>query len=213
VPFLNARAARAAGYRPCKQCRPDDPEPPARLRERLAGPLTVRYGVGLTPVGFALVAATSRGVCALYLLDTPDASPALDRLRRKFPGATLEADPAAAEAVLPRVVAHLTDGVPCDDLALDLHGTPFQRRVWEALREIPRGRTTTYGALATFLGLPAVAARAVGTACGSNPVSLIVPCHRVLAAGGGLGGYYWGLDRKRALLDLEGAEMTAGSEK
>jgi O-6-methylguanine DNA methyltransferase len=207
VPFLNAAAAREAGYRACKQCRPDDAEPPARLRNPApARPVTIRYGVGPTPVGFAFVAASPRGICALYLLDTPDASPALARLRREFPGASLEADAATADAVIPRVVAHLTRGQPCHDLPLDLHGTPFQLRVWEALRAIPRGQTLTYGALAGALGLAPVAARAVGTACGANPVSLVVPCHRVVRSGGGLGGYYWGLDRKRALLDLERAE-------
>jgi O-6-methylguanine DNA methyltransferase len=107
--------------------------------------------------------------------------------------------------VIERAWAHIKEGEPCDDVPLDLRGTPFQLRVWNALREIPRGRTTTYGAIAAGLGLAPVAARAVGAACGANPVGLIVPCHRVVAASGGLGGYYWGLDRKQALLEWEGA--------
>jgi O-6-methylguanine DNA methyltransferase len=108
--------------------------------------------------------------------------------------------------VVARAVAHVVEGNPCDDIALDLRGTPFQLRVWNALRAIPRGTTTTYGRIAEQLGLPSIAARSVGSACGANPVGLIVPCHRVVGAGGGLGGYYWGLDRKRALLEWEGAE-------
>lgn len=164
----------------------------------------IKFGVGLTPIGLVFVAMTERGVCALDLLDTDDPSPALARLRRAFPGATIERDPSAAGILLRRVVAFLTDDGGSEPIALDLRGTPFRLRVWDALRSIPRGQTTTYGALARTLGLPSGAARAVGTACGANPVSLLVPCHRVVRTGGGLGGYYWGLDRKRALLELEG---------
>src|SRR5205823_12097210 len=126
----------------------------------------------------------------------------------------LEEDAAFAEEIGSKVIAHVVDGEPCDDIALDLRGTPFQLQVWEALRAIPRGETTSYGALARAIGLPPGASRAVGAACGANPVSLVVPCHRVVRTGGGLGGYYWGLDRKRALLEMEGAghAYAAGSE-
>lgn len=163
----------------------------------------VRYGTGEGPVGPLFVAATGRGVCALYLLDDDDPAPGLERLRRVVPGGEPVADGDLARSVLPRVVAHVVDGAPWDDIPLDLRGTPFQARVWAALRSIPRGRTTSYGELACALGLPPGAARAVGGACGANPVSLLVPCHRVVRSGGSLGGYYWGLDRKQALLDLE----------
>jgi O-6-methylguanine DNA methyltransferase len=214
IPFPDAEAARAAGFRPCKQCRPDDPEPPARPRRRdearaFSGELTVRYATAETPFGVAFVAATDRGVCALYFLPDDDPAPGLERLRKDIKGATItfEFDPSVAFAI-DRAVGHIDRGEPCDDVALDLRGTPFQRAVWDALRAIPRGETTTYGALAVKLGLPPGAARAVGTACGSNRVSLIVPCHRVLAAGGGLGGYYWGLDLKRELLERE--QLPAG---
>jgi AraC family transcriptional regulator of adaptative response/methylated-DNA-[protein]-cysteine methyltransferase len=205
VPFLNTAAARAAGYRACKQCRPDDDRAPVRAGKP-ALPLAIRYAVGLTPVGYACVAATSRGVCALYLQKTDDPAESLERLARLFPQATFTADRSVSQ-VFPRVVAHLTEGASFDDLPLDLHGTPFQLKVWDAMRKIPRGSTTTYGALAVELGLAPGAARAVGSACGTNPVTLIVPCHRVLRSGGGLGGYYWGLDLKRALLDMEGAAV------
>jgi O-6-methylguanine DNA methyltransferase len=166
------------------------------------------------PIGPILVAATDRGLCRLYVLDGDDPSPALARLRRDVPGAVFEEDEAFGREVASRVTAHVVDGDPVDDIALDLRGTPFQLRVWDALRAIPRGETTSYGALGRAIGLPPGASRAVGAACGSNPVSLIVPCHRVLRTGGGLGGYYWGLDRKRALLEMEGADLdhAAGSE-
>jgi O-6-methylguanine DNA methyltransferase len=205
VPFADVASARAAGYRPCKQCRPDDPPAPRTV---------VRYGTGPSPVGTLFLAATERGVCALYMLDFEDPSPALSKLRRDVPGAAYVEDQAVTEAYLPRVEANLTDGRPCDDIPLDLRGTPFQLRVWKAISDIPRGETTSYGGIAAALGLPPGAARAVGTACGANPVSLLVPCHRVLRAGGGLGGYGGGLDRKRALLEMEGVRLPyeAGSE-
>lgn len=207
VPFLDAGAARVAGYRACKQCRPDDTFPPTRSQTPAASPLAVRFGVGLTPVGFVFVASTERGVCALDLLSDDDPSPALERHRRRLPGATFQADASASDPVVFRVGAHLSDGRSYDGVSLDLRGTPFRLRVWEALRSIPRGETTTYGGLARTLGLPPGAARAVGSACGANPVSLIVPCHRVVGAGGGLGGYYWGLERKRALLEMESSTV------
>jgi O-6-methylguanine DNA methyltransferase len=196
IPFVDAAAARAAKYRPCKLCRPDDtPIPPPR----------VRYGVGVTPIGHLFVAATERGICALYILDAADPTPGLDRLRGEILNVEAVPDPSVATEWDPRVMAHLVEGRTADDIPLDLTGTPFQLKVWDALRSIPRGTTTTYGSLARSIGLPAGAARAVGTACGANPVSLIVPCHRVVRAGGGLGGYEWGLHRKKALLEMEEA--------
>ena len=202
VPFADAEAARASGYRACKQCRPDDAEPPARYRRSTKPAETLGYAVGPTPIGPALVAMTPRGICSIYILDGDDPSPGLERLRRENPHATITEDPAIGPYV-ERIVAYIVEGRPCDDLPLDLRGTPFQLRVWEALRTIPRGETVSYGDLARRLGLPPGASRAVGTACGSNPVGLIVPCHRVVRTGGGLGGYYWGLDRKKLLLELE----------
>lgn len=156
----------------------------------------------MSPVGYLFVARTPSGICALYLLDSEDPTPGLDRLVRAFPGVKVVDDPSLANDVR-QVVAHVTEGAACDDMPLDLYGTPFQRKVWQALRQIPRGETITYSGLAVKMGLPPGAARAVGTACGTNQVSLIVPCHRVVSAGGGLGGYYWGLERKQALIDLE----------
>jgi len=167
------------------------------------------YGVGATPVGPALVAWSDLGVAWLSLLAVENEDQAMARLARRRPGVRPVADPARAAEVLCRVETYLRSGDPCDDLPLDLAGTPFQSRVWQALRRVPWGSTTTYGALATALGLPVGAARAVGTACGSNPVALLVPCHRVVRSGGGLGGYEYGLDCKRRLLDLEGRGRSA----
>jgi AraC family transcriptional regulator, regulatory protein of adaptative response / methylated-DNA-[protein]-cysteine methyltransferase len=172
-----------------------------------ARPKLIRYAVGETALGHAFVALTERGLCLLFLLDDADPAPGLKRLRADFPEAELVEDVSALEPLLKRIRAHFHDGRACNELPLDLHGTPFQLRVWSALRTIPRGGTRTYGALAQQLGLPPGAARAVGAAVGANPVAVLVPCHRVIRANGELGGYRWGPDRKRALLDQECAQQ------
>ena len=154
-------------------------------------------------IGFAFAALSDRGICGLYMLDDADPTPGLDRLRSDFPGAELVEACEEVEPVLQRIAAFLDDGRDLDDLVLDLHGTPFQLRVWNALRSIGAGSTCTYGQIARKLGLGSAAARAVGAACGANPVSLIVPCHRVVGSNGKLCGYRWGLARKRALLERE----------
>jgi AraC family transcriptional regulator of adaptative response/methylated-DNA-[protein]-cysteine methyltransferase len=148
------------------------------------------------------VALTVHGVRGLYLLDDEDPSPALARLRKDHPAVDLVEDGKAVAPVVQRVYAWL-DGEPGgDDIRLDVHGTAFQRRVWDALRSIPAGATRTYGELARQLGTPG-AARAVGSACAKNPVALFVPCHRVVHHDGEPGGYHWGRERKRALLERE----------
>jgi AraC family transcriptional regulator, regulatory protein of adaptative response / methylated-DNA-[protein]-cysteine methyltransferase len=172
---------------------------------------TVRWAIGSTELGPFLIAVTDRGICALYMVGDGDESRTLARLKREVPASAHVVDREATIPLLERVVDHVVRGASCDDLALDLHGTPFQLRVWNALRAIPRGQTTTYGALARDLGHAPGAARAVGGACGSNPVSLLVACHRVLGANGGLGGYYWGLDVKQRLLDLERQTPAGGA--
>ncbi len=135
IPFLSPDVAEAAGFRACKQCRPDvEREVP-----------TIRYGVGVTPLGYAFAARTNRGVCALLLLESDDPAPGLERLRDEVPGAVLIEDRETAGSILARLTAFLIEGDPCSDLALDPRGTPFQRRVWESLRTIPRGETRTYG--------------------------------------------------------------------
>jgi AraC family transcriptional regulator of adaptative response/methylated-DNA-[protein]-cysteine methyltransferase len=166
----------------------------------------IRFGLGPTPLGFAFVALTDRGVGGLYFLDDEDPSPALARLRKDHPAVALVEDGAAVAPILRRIDAWL-DGEPGgDDVRLDVRGTAFQRRVWDALRSIPAGSTRTYGELARLLGKPG-AARAVGSACAKNPVALFVPCHRVVHHNGDPGGYHWGLERKRALLERERLRM------
>lgn len=199
VEFDDRASARAAGYRACKKCRPDGAE---SVGERAFEGVILSYAVGATPVGFIFIASSERGICALYLLDSDDPRTGLDRLERDFPGAEFRTEDEVA-GMVPAVVAYLVEGTVSEDLRIDPHGTPFQKKVWEALREIPHGTVMSYGELALKIGLPLGAARAVGTACGANPISLLVPCHRVVRAGGGLGGYYWGLERKRQILDLE----------
>jgi AraC family transcriptional regulator of adaptative response/methylated-DNA-[protein]-cysteine methyltransferase len=110
--------------------------------------------------------------------------------------------------VVAEVLRRVDGELPRADLPLDVRGTAFQLRVWQELQRIPRGETRSYGEVAAALGVPG-GARAVGAACGSNPVSVVVPCHRVLTASGGLGGYAWGTDVKAALLEREGAQSTS----
>jgi AraC family transcriptional regulator of adaptative response/methylated-DNA-[protein]-cysteine methyltransferase len=129
---------------------------------------------------------TDRGLRRLDFLDENEAGP-----------------DGAADPLLRRVTAALEALGAGEEVPLDLRGTPFQLAVWRALRAIPAGRTTTYSALARSLGLGPGAARAVGAACAANPIAVLVPCHRVVPARGGLGGYRWGLDRKRRLLARE----------
>jgi AraC family transcriptional regulator of adaptative response/methylated-DNA-[protein]-cysteine methyltransferase len=166
---------------------------------------TIRHGTGASPLGPILLGVSARGVCGVFVLLDQGIPQALERLLTLYPGAEILEDQAAVAGYIPRVSAFLYGEDDCRDLPIDMtSGTPFQRRVWETLRAIPRGETRTYGEVAEAIGHPR-AARAVGTACGINPVSLLVPCHRVVASGGSLGGYGWGPERKRALLDLERA--------
>jgi AraC family transcriptional regulator of adaptative response/methylated-DNA-[protein]-cysteine methyltransferase len=108
--------------------------------------------------------------------------------------------------VVTEVLRRIAGEVPREELPLDVRGTAFQLRVWQELQRIPRGETRSYGEVAAAVGVPG-GARAVGAACGGNPVSLVVPCHRVVTATGGLGGYAWGIDAKEALLEREGARQ------
>lgn len=161
----------------------------------------VRFATAPTAAGALLVAVTDRGVCAVSLGDD-DA--ALERaLRRELPAAEVARDDGGLAAWL-SAIARQVEGGPPADVPLDLRGTAFQLRVWRALREIPPGETRSYGALAAAVGDPR-AARAVARACASNRLAVVVPCHRVVPAAGGPGGYRWGTPRKRALLEAEAA--------
>jgi AraC family transcriptional regulator of adaptative response/methylated-DNA-[protein]-cysteine methyltransferase len=164
--------------------------------------MRIGYDAFDSALGTVLVAASPRGVCALKLGERPE--PLLELLREEFAQARLEPDPEGLAETRSRILAFLEGDASLASVPLDLRGTVFQRRVWEALRRIPRGETRSYTQIAREIGAPE-AVRAVGGACGANPVALVVPCHRVLRADGSLGGYAWGLERKQRLLALEAA--------
>jgi AraC family transcriptional regulator of adaptative response/methylated-DNA-[protein]-cysteine methyltransferase len=172
---------------------------PGALRRGGAGE-TIRTALADCPFGRLLVGATDTGVCFLGFAEPDDAL--LGDLRGRFPRATIQPDDAALTETVKTVVAFMREPKTALDLPLDLRGTAFQRRVWETLRRIPPGETRTYGELAKMIGNPA-AIRAVARSCATNPVSLAVPCHRVIAADGDLTGYRWGVPRKAALLAAE----------
>lgn len=162
--------------------------------------MNVHYGIHSTPFGECLIAATNRGLCHLeFTLGSIDR--VLKRLRADWPDADLQMDPAITE---PLAKAVFSDDGFSASIPVDVRGTPFQLKVWAALRAIPRGHVTTYGTLAEAIGHPK-ASRAVGTAVGDNPIAVCVPCHRVVRKDGSLGGYYYGPDLKSALLRWEGA--------
>jgi AraC family transcriptional regulator of adaptative response/methylated-DNA-[protein]-cysteine methyltransferase len=163
---------------------------------------TIRSAAARCALGFVLVAATARGICAILLGDAPDELAA--DLAARFPKATMvSAEPGFAELVA-RVI-RLIDAPergPDANLPLDIRGTAFQRRVWQALQKIPTGETASYAALARKIGKPR-AVRAVAGACAANRLAVAIPCHRAVAADGGLAGYRWGIERKRRLLARE----------
>jgi AraC family transcriptional regulator of adaptative response/methylated-DNA-[protein]-cysteine methyltransferase len=150
-------------------------------------------------LGRLLLAGTERGICAVYLGDSDAQLEA--ELASAFPAAVWRED-SALNAWASALVNHLNGRQPSLDLPLDLRATVFQRRVWQELRAIPYGSTRSYRDIARALGRPN-AVRAVARACATNPVSLVIPCHRVVRTDGGLGGYRWGLERKQALLAQE----------
>jgi AraC family transcriptional regulator of adaptative response/methylated-DNA-[protein]-cysteine methyltransferase len=159
----------------------------------------IGYTTARSPFGWLVVGATNRGLCWLALGGT--AAEAEASLRAEFPLATLRRDPSLA-GLVDAAVGQVVQAGPGSDLALDLRGTAFQLRVWQALRAIPRGETRSYSQLARELGDPK-ATRAVARACATNRVALVVPCHRVVGANGALTGYRWGVERKRQLLEAE----------
>lgn len=176
---------------------------PGTYRAGAAGERIV-YACRDTALGSLLLAATARGVCFAQFGD--DAESLKERLRAEFPRASLEpapgAESAALDAWLDALAAHLDAGGPRPDLPLDLYGTAFQVKVWRFLLQVPEGDVMSYAEVAAGIGKPK-AVRAVASACCANRVAVLVPCHRVLRGDGGIGGYRWGVPRKRALLDLE----------
>jgi AraC family transcriptional regulator of adaptative response/methylated-DNA-[protein]-cysteine methyltransferase len=174
---------------------------PGVYRKGGAG-LTVYYTIAeyKRPFGMVLVAATERGVCAVCLGDSVDALES--GLRAELPAADLQLDDERLGETVQVVLRYLSGQERGLSLPLDVQATAFQRRVWEALRAIPYGETRAYGEVAAAIGNPR-AARAVAQACATNPAALVIPCHRVIESDGGLGGYKWGIERKRALLEQE----------
>jgi AraC family transcriptional regulator of adaptative response/methylated-DNA-[protein]-cysteine methyltransferase len=160
----------------------------------------IRCGYARTALGWLAVAATARGVCALEL--GASRAELAERIGRRFARATLVAADAELEGWLAAIGAFVAAPARGLDLPLDVRGTAFQQRVWRALQEIPSGATVSYGELARRVGAPS-SARAVARAVATNPVALAIPCHRVIAADGGLSGYRWGVARKRKLLERE----------
>ena len=162
----------------------------------------MRFAVGECSLGAILVAATTKGVCAILLGDDPNAL--VRELEDRFPRAELLGGDTEFEDQMARVVGFVEAPERGLNLPLDIRGTSFQQRVWRALRDIPTGSTATYGDVAERIGSPG-AARAVARACAANPVAVAIPCHRVVRGDGAPGGYRWGVERKRALLDREAA--------
>jgi AraC family transcriptional regulator of adaptative response/methylated-DNA-[protein]-cysteine methyltransferase len=158
----------------------------------------ITYCAFASPLGTVLLAATDKGLCSVKL--GHDAALLQRLLREEFSEAELLED--SLTELKQKILAFIAGEASLARLPLDVRGTVFQRRVWDELRRIPRGETRTYGEIARAIGAPA-AVRAVGSACGANPVALVVPCHRAVRTDGGLGGYAWGVSRKKRLLALE----------
>src|SRR5213082_1238743 len=172
---------------------------PATYRKGGLG-MKLGYTIAKSPLGKVLVAATERGVSAVYLGD--DESKLVAELGEEYPRAEIAAASNGFERWVKEVLSRVEGQPPHFELPLDLQATAFQRRVWKELQRIPRGRTRTYAQVARSLGQPK-AVRAVARACATNPVSIVVPCHRVIREDGALAGYRWGLSRKEQLLASE----------
>lgn len=168
---------------------------------------TIRFAVGQARLGAILVAATDVGVCAILLGDDPEVL--LHELQDAFPRAELVGADQGFEALVAQVVGFVDQPTPRLDLPLDVRGTAFQRRVWEALRALPPGATATYTQIAERIG-SRTASRAVARACAANRLAVAIPCHRVIRADGSLSGYRWGVARKRALLATEAGAQRDG---
>jgi AraC family transcriptional regulator, regulatory protein of adaptative response / methylated-DNA-[protein]-cysteine methyltransferase len=175
---------------------------PAAFRTGGAGE-RIRFAVGECSLGSILVAATARGVCAVEFSDDPNAL--VQALERRFPRARLVGGDPVFERTVAQVVALVERPWANGRLPLDVQGTAFQRRVWQALRRTTPGSTVSYTDIAKRIGMPN-SVRAVARACASNPTAVVVPCHRVVRKNGSPSGYKWGVDRKRTLLEREASQ-------
>jgi len=172
---------------------------PGTYRRGGAG-MTIQYGIVPSPLGRLLVAATSRGLCAVRFGES--ANDMERELRAEFSAAALHRDDSALQPYLQSLLASLRGENRTVDLPLDVRATAFQKKVWDVLRRIPRGETRSYSEVAHAIG-DDKAVRAVARACASNPVAIVVPCHRVVRSDGELAGYRWGVERKQKLLERE----------
>ena len=161
---------------------------------------TIRYSCADSPLGRMLIAATEKGICAIQFARTD--GELIEGLKREFPFALRKADEGGLQSWMNALLRHLRGKVPNSSLPLDIRATAFQRRVWAYLQSIPFGATKSYSEVAKAIGKPR-ACRAVARACATNPVAVAIPCHRVVREDGSMGGYRWGLDRKKALLEIE----------
>lgn len=184
---LYENAAEALGMRP------------STMKAHGAGE-TIRWSMAESPLGRMLVAATDRGLCAVLFADSD--KKAETELRARFDKASLQRDDVRLGETVRVVLAQITESATAASLPFDVRATSFQHRVWEALRAIPRGETRSYLQIAQTIGAPK-AVRAVGAACGANPLAIVVPCHRAVGSDGRLTGYRWGVERKRRLLEIE----------
>ena len=164
----------------------------------------IRYAIADSPLGKMLVAATKTGLCAVAFGSLE--SELEDDLSSRFPESARVRDESGLGTMVKQVLEQMTEHPVALELPLDVRATAFQRRVWEALRRIPRGETRTYSQIAQEIGQP-TAVRAVARACATNPVAVVVPCHRVIGSDGTLTGYRWGVERKKKLLDLESVSL------
>jgi len=182
---------------------------PATYRQGGAG-MEIRYTIANSPLGRLLVGATERGISAIYL-GKEDATLEAE-LCKEYPRAEIHRDRNGMQEWVGQILEHLRGHQPNLDLPTDVQATAFQRRVWQELRKIPYGATRTYSQVARAIGRPS-AVRAVARACATNPVSVVVPCHRVVREDGKLAGYRWGVERKRELLEHEAAQVSLPKAK
>lgn len=172
--------------------------------------MSIAYSVTPSPLGLLMVAATDKGICGISLGDSRDSLEA--GLRKEYPAAEITLDDGTLGAWVTEILRHLEGEQPNLDLPIDVQATAFQWQVWEMLRAIPYGSTRSYGEIARAIGRP-TATRAVAQACGSNRTALLIPCHRVVRENGELGGYRWGIERKRKLLEQERTRVEHPTEQ
>ncbi len=179
---------------------------PGEFKSRGEG-IPISYGFHATPFGVCLLALTERGICDLLFVEQGSHDQTLSLLRKRWMRANLVQDEDRTEPIVNSIFESISSGRG-EPISLYLHGTNFQIKVWEALLRIPTGSLVTYADIASHLGAPK-AARAVGNAVGSNPIPVLIPCHRVIRKAGDFGGYRWGTARKKALLGWELANLTS----